>query len=144
MDGRQSFVGQQRNEFDEVELQQSEFDVRQLELFNFGIRPATDFARRALFAVGGNDFLDTGIDNAFGAVQREVFGLAPIAIYYFVNVFDKNFYVWSDYIFAIAWCVAVFWFTFRSPLYWWLGGLKGYKLTAQTAYGIRYARTHNL
>ena len=72
------------------------------------------------------------------------FGLAPIAIYYFVNVFDKNFYVWSDYIFAIAWCVAVFWFTFRSPLYWWLGGLKGYKLTAQTAYGIRYARTHNL
>ena len=71
MDGRQSFVGQQRNEFDEVELQQSEFDVRQLELFNFGIRPATDFARRALFAVGGNDFLDTGIDNAFGAVQRE-------------------------------------------------------------------------
>ena len=70
-----------------------------------------------------------------------VFGLAPLAIYYFVNVFDKNFYVWSDYIFAVAWCVVVFWFSFRSPLYWGLGKLKGYKLTAQSAYGIRYA--HN-
>ena len=32
-----------------------------------------------------------------------VFGLTPLAIYYFVSVFDKNFYVWSDYIFAVAW-----------------------------------------
>ncbi|MBQ3727680.1 MAG: HXXEE domain-containing protein [Selenomonadaceae bacterium] len=73
-----------------------------------------------------------------------VFGLAPISIYYFVNVFDKNFYVWSDYILAPLWCVVVFWFSFRSPLYWGLGKLKGYKLTAQSAYGVRYANAHNL
>lgn len=73
-----------------------------------------------------------------------VFGLAPIAIYYFANVFDGRFFVWSDFVFAMAWCVAVFWFSFRSPLYLWLGGLKSYKLTAQTAYGVRYARTHGL
>ena len=72
------------------------------------------------------------------------FMLAPIAIYYFANVFDKSFYVWSDYIFAIAWCVVVFWFAFRSPLYWWLGSLKGYKLSARSAYGVRYATAHNL
>ncbi len=72
-----------------------------------------------------------------------VFGLAPIAIYYFVNVLDRNFYVWSDYIFAPLWCVVVFWFSFRSPLYWGLGKLKGYNLTAQSAYGIRYANAHN-
>ena len=72
------------------------------------------------------------------------FILAPISIYYFANVFDKNFYVWHDYFAAMAWCVVVFWFSFRSPLYWWLGRLKGYKLTAQSAYGVRYATTHNL
>ncbi|MBQ4405251.1 MAG: HXXEE domain-containing protein [Selenomonadaceae bacterium] len=72
-----------------------------------------------------------------------VFGLAPIAIYYFVNFFDRNFYVWSDYIFAPLWCVVVFCFSFRSPLYWGLGKLKGYNLTAQSAYGIRYANAHN-
>ncbi|MBQ3443139.1 MAG: HXXEE domain-containing protein [Selenomonadaceae bacterium] len=71
-----------------------------------------------------------------------VFGLAPLSIYYFVNVFDKSFYVWSDYILAVAWCVVVFWFSFRSPLYWGLGKLKGYKLSAQSAYGIRYAQMH--
>ena len=73
-----------------------------------------------------------------------VFGLAPIAIYYFANVHDGGLFVWSDYVAAVAWCVVVFWFSFRSPLYWSLGRLKGYKLTAQSAYGISYARTHNL
>ncbi|MBE8953084.1 MAG: hypothetical protein SR1Q7_08070 [Quinella sp. 1Q7] len=68
--------------------------------------------------------------------------LAPIAFYYFANVYDGNLFVWSDFVAAIAWCVAVFWFSFRSPLYWWLGGLKGYKLSAQSAYGVAYARTH--
>ena len=70
--------------------------------------------------------------------------LAPIAIYYFANVFDASFYVWSDYFFAVAWCVGVFWFAFRSPLYWHLGSLKGYKLSARSAYGVRYAMSHNL
>ena len=70
--------------------------------------------------------------------------LAPISIYCFANVFDASFYVWSDYIFAVAWCVVVFWFSFRSPLYWYLGSLKGYKLSARSAYGVRYATAHNL
>ncbi|MBR1645517.1 MAG: HXXEE domain-containing protein [Selenomonadaceae bacterium] len=72
------------------------------------------------------------------------FILAPISIYYFVNIFDKNFYVWSDYPAAMVWCVGVFWFSFRSPLYWGLGSLKGYKLSARSAYGVRYATAHNL
>ena len=54
-----------------MELQQPEFDVRQLGLFGAGLRLAADFALRAIFAVGGNDFLAVGIDNAFGAVQCE-------------------------------------------------------------------------
>ena len=63
---------------------------------------------------------------------------------YFANIYDSSFFVWSDYILAPLWCVVVFWFSFRSPLYWWLGSLKGYKLTAQSAYGVGYARRHNL
>lgn len=72
-----------------------------------------------------------------GAVTA-IFGLAPIAIYYFATVFDKNFFVWSDYLAAVAWSVFIFWFSFRSPLYWSLGRLKGYKLTRRTAYGINF------
>ena len=99
-----------------MELQQPELDVRQPELPSAGVRRGTRFARRALPAVGGDDFLSAGAGDAFDSVQREaaddlqpglvtgVSGLAPISIYYFVNVFDKNFYVWSDYILA--------------PLYW--------------------------
>lgn len=78
-----------------------------------------------------------------GAVTA-IFGLAPIGIYYFAAVFDKSLFVWSDYIAAVAWSAFVFWFSFRSPLYWSLGRIRGYKLKAQTAYGIRYASTHNL
>jgi len=73
-----------------------------------------------------------------------VFMLAPLSIYYFANVYDGSFFVWSDYILAPLWCVVVFWFSFRSPLYWHLGSLKGYKLSAQSAYGVVYARRHNL
>ena len=73
-----------------------------------------------------------------------VFMLAPLSIYYFANIYDAGFFVWSDYILAPLWCVVVFLFSFRSPLYWWLGSLKGYKLSAQSAYGIAYARRHNL
>jgi len=73
-----------------------------------------------------------------------VFMLAPLSIYYFANIYDAGFFVWSDYILAPLWCVVVFWFSFRSPLYWHLGSLKGYKLSAQSAYGVAYARRHNL
>lgn len=73
-----------------------------------------------------------------------VFMLAPLSIYYFANIYDAGFFVWSDYILAPLWCVVVFWFSFRSPLYWHLGSLKGYKLSVQSAYGVTYARRHNL
>ena len=72
------------------------------------------------------------------------FGLVPIAIYYFLNVYDGNLYEWSDFLRAIVWNVFVFWFSFRSPLYWGLGRLRGYKLTPQTAYGIGYVNSHKL
>ena len=71
MDGRKSFAGQQGKGFNEMELQQPKFDVRQLGLSDIGIRLAADYARRALFAFGGDDFLVNGTGNAFGAVQRE-------------------------------------------------------------------------
>ena len=74
-----------------------------------------------------------------GAVTA-IFGLAPIAIYYFAEVFDRNFFVWSDYVAAVAWSAVVFWFSFRSPLYWHLGRMRGYKLSRRTAYGINHAR----
>ena len=71
MDGHESFNGQQGKGFDEMELQQFKFNVRQLELFVFGLRFGTCLARRAFSAVGGDDFFDFGIDNAFDIVQRE-------------------------------------------------------------------------
>ena len=70
--------------------------------------------------------------------------LAPLSIYYFAKVYDGSLFVWSDFVLALAWCVGVFCFSFRSPLYWHLGSFKGYKLTAQSAYGVGYARRHNL
>lgn len=63
-----------------------------------------------------------------------VFGLTPIGVYYFANVCEVNFYGFGDYISAIVWFVAVFWFSFRSPPYWSLGKKFGYKLTRQSAY----------
>ena len=57
--------------FDEVELQQPELNVRQLGLSGACVRLGVDFARRALFAVGGDDFLAVGVGNAFDFVQRE-------------------------------------------------------------------------
>lgn len=65
-----------------------------------------------------------------------VLGFSPIAYYYFTNVFDKNFFAPYDYILAVAWFALVFWFSFRSPLYWNLGKLKGYALTRRSAYGL--------
>ena len=59
-----------------------------------------------------------------------VFGLTPIGIYYFANVYDGNLFAWYDFI------IAVFWLCFRSPIYWGLGSLKGYALTRRSAYGL--------
>ena len=65
-----------------------------------------------------------------------VFGLTPIGIYYFANVYDGNLFAWYDFIIAVAWFIAVFWLCFRSPIYWGLGSLKGYALTRRSAYGL--------
>ena len=94
----------------------------------------TERHRILAFVYDGNRFVNTQI--------FENIGSRPHFIVY--NEADKSFYVWSDYIFAPAWCVIVFWFAFRSPPYWHLGSLKGYKLSAQSAYGIAYARRLDL
>lgn len=69
-----------------------------------------------------------------------IFGLTPIGIYYFANVYDGNLFAWYDFIIAVVWFIVIFWFSFRSPLYWGLGKLKGYALTRRTAYGLSASR----
>lgn len=65
-----------------------------------------------------------------------VLGLGIIGIYYFTIVFEPQMYLWYDYVLAIAWFVGVFWFSFRSPLYWGLGTKPGYGLTDRSAFGL--------
>ena len=65
-----------------------------------------------------------------------LFGLTPLGVYYFANVYEGSMYAWYDFIIAVAYFIAVFWFCFRSPLYWGLGSLKGYALTRRSAYGM--------
>lgn len=64
-----------------------------------------------------------------------VLGLGIIGIYYFTTVFESGMYVWYDYVLAVLWFIMVFWFCFRSPLYWGLGKKDGYELSDQTAFG---------
>ena len=64
-----------------------------------------------------------------------VFGLAPISFYYFFTLFDASAFLWYDYLLAVVWFAVVFWFCFRSPLYWHLGRKPGYDLTDQSAFG---------
>ena len=33
-----------------------------------------------------------------------------------------------------------FWFCFRSPLYWSIGKIKGYKMSDRTAYGLEMGK----
>lgn len=65
-----------------------------------------------------------------------VLGLGIIGIYYFTIVFEPQMYLWYDYVLAIAWFVGVFWFSFRSPLYWGLGAKPGFDLTDKSAFGL--------
>lgn len=65
-----------------------------------------------------------------------VFGLAPISIYYFFFVFNSAAFIWYDYVIAVLYFIIIFWFCFRSPLYWNLGKKEGYALTKQSAFGI--------
>lgn len=64
-----------------------------------------------------------------------IFGLTPISCYYFAVVYDASMFAWWEYAVAIAWFIFVFWFCFRSPLYWSLGRKPGYELSEQTAFG---------
>ncbi len=64
-----------------------------------------------------------------------VLGLGIIGIYYFTTVFESGMYLWYDYVLAVLWFIVVFWFCFRSPLYWGLGKKDGYELPDQTAFG---------
>lgn len=66
--------------------------------------------------------------------------LAAVSVSYFLNVFEAGAFVWYDYLLATVWFVVVFWFSFRSPLYWALGRKSGYPLTEQTAFGITEIR----
>ena len=65
-----------------------------------------------------------------------VFGMTPIAIYYLVSTHGQNLYAWQDYIIAFIWCIAVFIFCFRSPIYWSLGKKSGYPFTKRAAFGF--------
>ena len=82
-----------------------------------------------LFPVRMKDFYNPGQITG-------VLGLGIIGIYYFTIVFEPLMYLWYDYVLAIAWFVGVFWFSFRSPLYWGLGAKPGYDLTDKSAFGL--------
>lgn len=68
-----------------------------------------------------------------------LFGMTPISIYYFYETYGQNLYSFSEYILAIIWCIAVFIFCFRSPIYWKLGKISGYPFTKRSAFGL-YAK----
>lgn len=57
-----------------------------------------------------------------------IFGMGPIGVYYFTNVFDSSLYLWYDYVLAVGWIVAVFLFCFRSKIYWGLAEKKDMRL----------------
>ena len=65
-----------------------------------------------------------------------VFGLAPISLYYFFVIFQPADYLWWDYVLAAVYFIIIFWFCFRSPLYWNLGKKAGYEFTEQSAFGF--------
>ena len=65
-----------------------------------------------------------------------LFGIGITVIVYLVRAFDPSIYVWYDYLLGVVYFFAVFWLCFRSPVYWRIGGLKGYPLSPRTAYGL--------
>lgn len=87
------------------------------------------FMHIVLFNVSLKTFYNPGLITA-------VFGMTPITIYYFYETYGQNLYSFSDYILALIWCIAVFMFSFRSPLYWKLGKISGYPFTKRTAFGF--------
>ncbi|MBP3088384.1 HXXEE domain-containing protein [Corynebacterium sp. sy017] len=87
------------------------------------------FMHLILFNVKLRTFYNPGFVTA-------VFGMTPIAIYYFVHTSGQNLYHWYDYVLSFIWCIGVFFFCFRSPLYWKLGKKEGYPFTPQSAFGL--------
>ena len=87
------------------------------------------FMHLLLFNVRLKSFYNPGFITA-------VFGMTPIAVYYFIRIAGQNLYYWYDYVIAFIWCVVVFVFCFRSPLYWKLGKKEGYPFTQRSAFGL--------
>lgn len=87
------------------------------------------FMHLLLFNVRLKQFYNPGLITA-------VFGMTPISIYYFISVRNQSFYYWYDYVIAFVWCLIVFLFFFRSPIYWGLGKLEGYPFTTRSAFGL--------
>lgn len=87
------------------------------------------FMHLVLFNVRLKSFYNPGLITA-------VFGMTPLAIIYFIGISGSVHYYWYEYLFALLWCIAVFVFCFRSPLYWSLGKKDGYPFTLQSAFGF--------
>lgn len=69
-------------------------------------------------------------------VITAIFALAPIACYYFINIYQVSIYMWNDYVLGVICFGIIFAFCFRFPLYWNLGKKEDYPLTEQSAYGF--------
>lgn len=54
-----------------------------------------------------------------------VFGLLPISLWYFSQVWSQHLYGWGDAGYAMVWIVFNYWLSFRSPIYKKLGELSG-------------------
>ena len=89
------------------------------------------FMHLILFNVAMKTFYNPGMITG-------IFGCGAIGIYYFTQVFDKNIFVTTDYIFAVIYFVAVFVFSFRSKLYWDLG--KNSVTTLQNSQRMVYSK----
>lgn len=87
------------------------------------------FMHLVLFNVKLKSFYNPGIVTA-------VLGMTLISIYYFMNIPGSQVFYWYDYPIALLWCIAVFLFCFRSPLYWKLGSIEGYPFTRRSAFGF--------
>lgn len=71
-----------------------------------------------------------------------VFGLLPISLWYFSQVWEQHLYSWGDVGLAIVWIGFNYWLAFRSPIYKKLGKLSDrYAFTeAEVSRGKRYIK----
>lgn len=54
-----------------------------------------------------------------------VFGLMPVSLFYFYQVWDQHLYGWPDILLAVVWMGFNYWMGFRSPVYKTLGKKNG-------------------